>query len=541
MTVADILPRVVERRHDQDRASCSARTASTATCARSGSASRPRCGLPGEAGGLAHAALALQRHQHGLDADRQRHRGHRDADARRLHDHRQRRGRPAAADRRRDRRCRRRSATTSRCCRRTKWCRPTPRPRSPACCRRRVAAAPASRPQVAGYTVAGKTGHRAQAAVHAAAVHGVVRRVRAGRVAPARGDRRARRAAGRAATSAATSRRRRSRRSCRRPFGWSGYRPPHLRQRRREPCRLLMTPGTLTPDPTWPIRDGRIERRGRARVRWHDLLAGLDVRERVRDVDVEVTSITEDSRRVAPGACFAARTGGAFDGHDHAARRGRRRRGRAARRARRSPLDVPQARVDSVLRALGPAAARLYGDPSRAVRCLGVTGTAGKTTTTMLLASIARAAGETPGLIGSDGVFVGDERLGVETSTPDHAAGRPAPGAARADARPRRRHRRDGSHVARARPASRRRHVVRGGVLHQPESRAPRRPRLDGRVLRGQARALRPRARRRQSRRTSTIRTASRVRDHARDAGLDVWTYARATTPTPTSVRPTSC
>ena len=53
-------------------------------------------------------------------------------------------------------------------------------------------------------------------------------------------------------------------------------------------------------------------------MRWHDLLAGLDVRERVRDIDVEVTSITEDSRRVVPGACFAARTGGAFDGHDHA-------------------------------------------------------------------------------------------------------------------------------------------------------------------------------------------------------------------------------
>ncbi len=156
---------------------------------------------------------------------------------------------------------------------------------------------------------------------------------------------------------------------------------------------------------------------GRARVRWHDLLAGLDVRERVRDIDVEVTSITEDSRRVVPGACFAARTGGAFDGHDHA--------GDAVAAGavallveRELPLDVPQARVDSVLRALGPAAARLHGDPSRTVRCLGITGTAGKTTTTMLLASIARAAGETPGLIGSDGVFAGDARIGVETSTP---------------------------------------------------------------------------------------------------------------------------
>jgi UDP-N-acetylmuramoyl-L-alanyl-D-glutamate--2,6-diaminopimelate ligase len=152
-------------------------------------------------------------------------------------------------------------------------------------------------------------------------------------------------------------------------------------------------------------------------VRWHDLLAGLDVRERVRDRDVEVTSITEDSRRVVPGACFAARTGGAFDGHEHA--RGAVAAGAVALLVERElPLSVPQARVDSVLRTLGPAAARLHGDPSRSVRCLGVTGTAGKTTTTMLLASIARAAGEVPGLIGSDGVFVDGDRIGVETSTP---------------------------------------------------------------------------------------------------------------------------
>ncbi len=36
-------------------------------------------------------------------------------------------------------------------------------------------------------------------------------------------------------------------------------------------------------------------------MRWHELLAGLDVVERVNDADVEVTFITEDSRRVASG------------------------------------------------------------------------------------------------------------------------------------------------------------------------------------------------------------------------------------------------
>ena len=51
MTVADILAPLVERRDDPHRATSSARTASTTTCARSASASRPALGLPGRGAG----------------------------------------------------------------------------------------------------------------------------------------------------------------------------------------------------------------------------------------------------------------------------------------------------------------------------------------------------------------------------------------------------------------------------------------------------------------------------------------------------------
>jgi UDP-N-acetylmuramoyl-L-alanyl-D-glutamate--2,6-diaminopimelate ligase len=148
-------------------------------------------------------------------------------------------------------------------------------------------------------------------------------------------------------------------------------------------------------------------------VRWHELLAGLDVVERVHDDDVEVTFITEDSRRVVPGACFACRVGRAFDGHEHAHEAVAA--GAVALLVERFvPVEVPQARVPGVARALGPAAARLYRDPSRAVRCIGITGTAGKSTTAAAVASIARAAGERSGLVGNDGVFVDGVSLGVD-------------------------------------------------------------------------------------------------------------------------------
>ena len=85
------------------------------------------------------------------------------------------------------------------------------------------------------------------------------------------------------------------------------------------------------------------------------------------------------------------------------------------------PLDlpVPQARVPSVRRALGPVAATLAGHPSRSMRCLGVTGTNGKTTTTYLLEAIARDAGDTVGVIGTVGARIAGDAIALERTTPE--------------------------------------------------------------------------------------------------------------------------
>ena len=113
----------------------------------------------------------------------------------------------------------------------------------------------------------------------------------------------------------------------------------------------------------------------------HDLLDGLDVLAIDGDPDVDVRSVVHDSRNAAPGALFACIRGSVTDGHAHAA---------AAVGAGAVALlveeevavddHVAQARVASVRRVLGPLAARLYGNPSLALRVLGVTGTNGKTT-----------------------------------------------------------------------------------------------------------------------------------------------------------------
>ncbi|MFN8035899.1 MAG: UDP-N-acetylmuramoyl-L-alanyl-D-glutamate--2,6-diaminopimelate ligase [Acidimicrobiia bacterium] len=152
-------------------------------------------------------------------------------------------------------------------------------------------------------------------------------------------------------------------------------------------------------------------------MRFHDLLEGLDPEWR-GDASVDVQGLTHDSRRVVPGMLFCCVPGATTDGHEHAA---------AAVAAGAVALlverfvapDVPQARVADVRAALGPVAARGYGEPSRALRCLGVTGTNGKTTTTYLLEHVVQAAGERAGVIGTIGARVDGTRVPGVHTTPE--------------------------------------------------------------------------------------------------------------------------
>jgi UDP-N-acetylmuramoyl-L-alanyl-D-glutamate--2,6-diaminopimelate ligase len=159
-------------------------------------------------------------------------------------------------------------------------------------------------------------------------------------------------------------------------------------------------------------------------VQLHDLLTdltgfdGAGVRELRGTGAVDVTAIQHDSRAVTPGALFCCIRGSVTDGHDYAS---------AAVRAGAVallvedwlPLDVPQAQVTSVRAVLGPLAARFHGEPSFAMRVLGVTGTNGKTTITYLLEAIARAAGDRAGVLGTVGARVGDQVLESAHTTPE--------------------------------------------------------------------------------------------------------------------------
>ena len=154
-------------------------------------------------------------------------------------------------------------------------------------------------------------------------------------------------------------------------------------------------------------------------MRVHELLGGVDVLGSVAgDSGVQITAITHDSRLATRGSLFACIPGALADGHDHAPEAVDA--GAVALLVERElPLPVAQVRVRSVRRALGPVAANFYGHPSRAVHCMGVTGTNGKTTTTYLLEAIVRAAGHRVGVVGTVGARIDGEHVPLARTTPE--------------------------------------------------------------------------------------------------------------------------
>jgi len=149
------------------------------------------------------------------------------------------------------------------------------------------------------------------------------------------------------------------------------------------------------------------------------LLDPIEASEVHGSLDVEIGGIAYDSRRVRPGDAFFALSGARVDGATFA------RQALAAGAAALVVGDDVAAEGATVVRVLEPrralalAAARFHGEPDQALKIVAITGTNGKTTTTYLLESIFRAAGWTPGLIGTTGVHLGDERRPAALTTPE--------------------------------------------------------------------------------------------------------------------------
>ncbi len=144
---------------------------------------------------------------------------------------------------------------------------------------------------------------------------------------------------------------------------------------------------------------------------------GLRVLSPIPD-SLEITGLAYDSRRVQAGTLFFCVPGYERDGHDFAAQAVAA--GAAALVVERPlGLGVPELLVSSTRAAMGPLAARFYGEPTSRLHVVGVTGTNGKTTSAHLVCALLEATGERCGLLGTVESRVAGERRAASRTTPE--------------------------------------------------------------------------------------------------------------------------
>ena len=154
-------------------------------------------------------------------------------------------------------------------------------------------------------------------------------------------------------------------------------------------------------------------------MKLQDLLHGIEILESTADPDLEITSVAYDSRKAAPGGLFVAVSGFATDGNRFipmALEKG----AVAVVTAKRPEGTVPYVLVESDRLALALIGCNYYGHPAKAMKLIGITGTNGKTSATLLLKHVLeRTLGARVGLIGTMANMIGDEIIPTERTTPE--------------------------------------------------------------------------------------------------------------------------
>ena len=139
------------------------------------------------------------------------------------------------------------------------------------------------------------------------------------------------------------------------------------------------------------------------------------------DTGIEIKGVNIDSRRIADGHLFVAMKGTQVDGHAFIAKAISQ--GAAAILCEDMPEEtsdsVTYVQVKSTEDAVGEVATQFYGDPSRKLKLVGVTGTNGKTTIATLLYNMFRKLGYKCGLLSTVCNYIEDERIPTTHTTPD--------------------------------------------------------------------------------------------------------------------------
>lgn len=148
------------------------------------------------------------------------------------------------------------------------------------------------------------------------------------------------------------------------------------------------------------------------------LIKDLEVVKIIGNTDVDVKDITQNSNCITVGSLFICLSGRDFDGHDfvsHAENYG----AVAVVTERETDTNLTQIIVNNSRIAMSILAGEFYGRADKKLKLVGVVGTNGKTSTTHIIKNLVQGAGIKCGVIGTLGVFYGDNYEESKLTTPD--------------------------------------------------------------------------------------------------------------------------
>ncbi len=155
-----------------------------------------------------------------------------------------------------------------------------------------------------------------------------------------------------------------------------------------------------------------------------DLLEGVELVHVNGSLDIEIANIAYDSRKVNKDSLFVCIEGFVTDGHKYAGSTIDN--GAVALLIQKELPEVENKyrkityiRVKDTRLALAQISVNFFNRPSEKMNLVGVTGTKGKTTTTFMIKAILEKTGQTTGIVGTIGNYIGDRKLPAERTTPE--------------------------------------------------------------------------------------------------------------------------
>ncbi|OAB30131.1 UDP-N-acetylmuramoyl-L-alanyl-D-glutamate--2,6-diaminopimelate ligase [Paenibacillus macquariensis subsp. defensor] len=153
-------------------------------------------------------------------------------------------------------------------------------------------------------------------------------------------------------------------------------------------------------------------------MRLNELASTLTIKHIIGSVDIRVSGIQTDSRKVTEGDLFICLPGHTVDGHNYAQQAMEK--GAAALVVdHQLDIDLPQIIVKDCRYAMAVLADAFFGSPSKQMKVIGITGTNGKTTTAYLIEKIMNDHNVKTGLIGTIQMRYGGRTFPMSGTTPE--------------------------------------------------------------------------------------------------------------------------